>query len=291
MIRSSLYALASRPAPTSVAALVVRPCAVVLSGKLSGRSLSTNPKRKDDELYNKSYSDQFDESDSLEVGKGEKTATNANDAKPRREVGRYAGYHGPLFRPLFGGFDDIFAGDPFFARDPFAPFFSRRLDPFEHIMPVLRDFPMDKSKTLLRSSPGYDIKESGTSYEIAVNVPKGVDASDMNVELENDGTVLHLSGERKTEKEGSVSEMRFDKRFTIGTNVDTENITANLDEGVLILKAPKLKPQIAEKPKHTIPITKQPHAMLDEEVVQTNYSDAFDESDWAETGKVGHEKA
>jgi len=298
MIRSSLYGLATRPLPASVATSIVRPTAVVLSGKLSGRSFATNPKRRDDELANKSYSDAFDESDAIEEGKKKASVPKGKSAKKQsksKDVGRYAGYSGPVFRPLFGGFDDIFARDPFFTRDPFAPMFSRRdRDPFEHIMPVLRNFPFDnKNKTILRSSPGYEIKESDGTYEIAIDVPKGLDASDMTVELENDGTVLHLSGEHKTEKEGGkvVSQMRFDKRFTIGTNVDTENIKANLDEGVLVLTAPKLKPEAAEKPKKTIPITKKPHSMLDEEIVQTNYSDAFDESDWAETGKIGHEKA
>lgn len=301
LLRSSLYGLATRhPPTTTVAALIVRPTAVVLSGSnLSRRSFATNPnKRRDDELYNKNYSDEFDESDSLEEGKKEKAThpkgTAIKQQQPRtRGVGRYSGYSGMIFRPLFGGFDDVFDRDPFFARDPFAPVFSRRdRGPFKDIMPVLRNFPFDNEyKTLLRSSPGYEIKESSSTYEIAIDIPDGVDASHMTVELENDGTVLHLFGERKTEKDGKVSEMQFDKRFTIGDNVDTESMTANLDEGVLVLKAPKLQPEAVETPKHTIPITEKPHASLDdEEIVQTNYSDAFDESDWAETGKVGHEK-
>jgi HSP20 family molecular chaperone IbpA len=177
-----------------------------------------------------------------------------------------------------------------FARDPFfSPFFFRRPDPFDDIMPVLRSFPMlddERKKTLVRSSLGYEIKESDGAYEIAVQIPDDFDASDMTVELENDGTVLHISGELKIEDEGVVSEQYFDKRFTVGENVDTENIQANFHEGLLVLKAPKLEPDVAEEPKRAIPISKKPHSMLDQEqVTQTNYSDAFDESDWAETGK------
>jgi HSP20 family molecular chaperone IbpA len=151
----------------------------------------------------------------------------------------------------------------------------------------------DPRMKLVRSSPGYDIQESDGKYEISVQVPEGVSASDMTVELEHDGTVLHLSGARKVEHEGMVSETRFDKRFTIGPNVDSNQMTANLSEGVLVLTAPKLEP---EKPKHTIAITtEKPYystgeVALEEEVVQKSYSDEFDESDWVETGKVGHEK-
>jgi hypothetical protein len=67
--------------------------------------------------------------------------------------------------------------------------------------------------------------------------------------------------------------------------------TANLADGVLILMAPKLEKEILKEPKHTIAITENsPTSMTDEEVTQKNYSDAFDESDFAEMGKVGHEK-
>jgi HSP20 family protein len=218
------------------------------------------------------------------VGKEEVTNRQHAETKPRSgdravEQRRANRYNGPIFRPLFGGFDE------FFARDPFAPFFARPDEPFIDIMPVLRSFPVNPRMTLRRSSPGYEIKESDGTYEIVIDIPDGVQASDMTVELENDGTALHLVGGKKVEEEDMVSETRFDKWFTIGHNVDTKNITANLNDGVLVLRAPKLEKDTLQKASQAIAITEEPHIMTDEEVVQKSYSDAFDESDWAETGK------
>ena len=78
--------------------------------------------------------------------------------------------------PFFGaGFDELFAPSPFF-RDPF----------FDVPMPVIPKLLRDDDMKLFRSSPGYEINESGGKYQIAVDVP-GVKAADINVKLENDG--------------------------------------------------------------------------------------------------------
>ena len=147
-------------------------------------------------------------------------------------------------RSSFFGFDDLFAPTPF-LRDPFD------------LMPVLRDFDNDADSTLLRVSPGFQISEHEGTYQISVDVP-GVKSSDMNIELENDGRVLHISGGRKvTQDNGSMSETKFEKRFTIGENVDVQKMTANLADGVLVLKAPKIVPK--EPQKFNIPITEGPH--------------------------------
>jgi HSP20 family molecular chaperone IbpA len=307
MMRSNLYQLSTRFS-LKLALTVVRPAAVVFSGKIS--SFSTDHKRRgDDEISNKTYSDAFDESDSLEVGKktltkldkeqvhaeSDKSGTSTRSSKQQSAVGPRVNYNGPLFHSLFGGFDDFFAPPSLMSRDPFAPFFSRRESPFNDNMPLFRNFPLHHHPhptmtRVHRSSPGYEIKESDGTYEIAVDVPDGVKASDVTVCLENDGTLLHLSGEQRREERGMVSETRFEKRFTIGSNVDTDNITANLSDGVLVLTAPKIETE----QKRRIAITENSHApgklVSDEEVNQKSYSDAYDESDLAETGKVAKDK-
>lgn len=153
--------------------------------------------------------------------------------------------------PFFGnGFDEFFAPTPFF-RDPF----------FDSPMPVIPKLLRAEDMALYRSSPGYEINESDGKYQIAVDVP-GVKASDVKVNLENDGKVLHISGGRKVEKDDAVTETKFEKRFTIGDNVDTDKLAANLADGVLVLTAPKLEKK--EKPTKQIPITVGPHKKLTE---------------------------
>ena len=129
---------------------------------------------------------------------------------------------------------------PFFGSDPFVP---RGFNDFSSITPYFRDFMTDASA--LSPRLGFDIKEQDGKYHISVDLP-GVKPSDMKVEVENENKVLHIYGGRKVTKGDTVSETRFDKRFTIGDNVDVDKMTANLHDGVLELEAPKLE---QERPK------------------------------------------
>jgi HSP20 family protein len=129
------------------------------------------------------------------------------------------------------GFDDFQAPSPFWT------------DPFFDFMPVLRNFDRDDNMVLHRSSPGYEINEDDAKYQIAVDVP-GVKAADMNVELEHSGHVLHLSGSRNLSKGETVNEVKFAKRFTIGDNIDTSKLSANLADGVLVVTAPKKQQEV-----------------------------------------------
>jgi HSP20 family protein len=133
----------------------------------------------------------------------------------------------PFFSP---GFDEFFSPVPIFATQ----------DPFLNIMPVLANLDRASSDmSLMRSSPGYEIRESDKSYQIQVDVP-GVKAADMEIKLESDQRVLHIAGGRKvTGEDGSVSQTHFEKRFTIGDNIEVEQLSARLEDGVLTLTAPK----------------------------------------------------
>lgn len=149
----------------------------------------------------------------------------------------------PVYHPFapYSGFDEFFAPSRFWN------------DAFEDLMPVIRNFDHDRDgMTLRQSSPGYEINETAEEYSIAIDVP-GVKASDMTVQLEEEGRVLHLFGGRKVTKEGKTMETKFDKRFLIGDNIDTEKLSADLSDGVLVVKAPKL-PKEEVQPTN-IPIT------------------------------------
>ena len=130
------------------------------------------------------------------------------------------------------GFDDILV--PFFEHDPFKGVH----------MPVLANFPRNDEMTLLRSSPGYEINEKEGKCMISLDLP-GVKSSDMNVDLEENGKVVHIHGGRKLVQEGKTTETKFSKRFTIGDNVDINSMKANLSDGVLTLTAPIKKKEEA----------------------------------------------
>ena len=129
------------------------------------------------------------------------------------------------------GFNELFAPSPF----------SSWRDPFDDLMPVIRDMDRTFDDMVLRhSSPGYEINENDDKYQISMDLP-GIKASDMTAQLEHDGRILHVTGGRKITKDGKTIETKFDKRFTIGENVDKSKLTANLSDGVLTVTAPKLK--------------------------------------------------
>jgi HSP20 family protein len=89
-----------------------------------------------------------------------------------------------------------------------------------------------------------DIREEDDAFYVDAEVP-GLAEDDVKVDIEKN--VLTLSGERKVEKEETEGTYRrverqygsFTRSFTLPETVDTENISADLKEGVLALRLPK----------------------------------------------------
>ena len=138
-------------------------------------------------------------------------------------------------------FDNVFERDPFFS-DAMTPYPNRR---GHHGLG--RAF-----SNGFWDHPGYQINEDEKNYSIAIDVP-GVKADEMKMELEDNNRVLHLSGGRKFKDGNTYTETKFDKRFTIGTDVDLGKMKADLSEGVLTVTAPKKAP--AKEAGKVIPIT------------------------------------
>lgn len=92
------------------------------------------------------------------------------------------------------------------------------------------------------SDPSYHVEELSTGeIELTVDVP-GVAAADLNVELLEEGTLLRISGSRR--HRGSVKE--FDQLFRLNKDVDADNLSVRLADGVLRVVAPK-KQRIVKK--------------------------------------------
>jgi HSP20 family protein len=127
---------------------------------------------------------------------------------------------------LFGGIDDFFTSP--FTHHPAVPF--------------LTDIERDPDMILRRSSPCYEVHENDKQFQLTVDVP-GVKMTDMHITLEDD-RVLHITGGRevhKTEPDGSftTSQSKFEKTFVMDDSVNTSKVTANLQDGVLMITAPK----------------------------------------------------
>ena len=92
--------------------------------------------------------------------------------------------------------------------------------------------------------PAVDIYEDEHNVTMKIEVP-GIDEKDIDVRIENNTLTVH--GERKFEKDEKEENYRrverrygsFTRTFTLPNTVETENVSANYDKGVLKIKLAK----------------------------------------------------
>ena len=105
-------------------------------------------------------------------------------------------------------------------------------------------------------------------FEVSIDIP-GVKPEDVEITLEERGTVLSVSGHRehRTNK-GHTFVSKFSKSFSLDHAVDTEKIKATMEQGVLKVSAPKdaKKLQLSSR---TIPINTTADEAQGKEVPQT----------------------
>ncbi len=100
--------------------------------------------------------------------------------------------------------------------------------------------------------PSIDVSESDTEVTVQAEVP-GVDPKDIEVTVS--GQVLTISGEKKesTEEKGEdscCSERRFGsfrRSVRLPTSVDSENVTAEHKNGVLLIRLNKRKNAVPKR--------------------------------------------
>jgi HSP20 family protein len=102
----------------------------------------------------------------------------------------------------------------------------------------------DESLTTSSFAPAVDVYEDEQKVTLKIEVP-GIEEKDIDVRVENNTLTVH--GERKIEKEEKEENYRrverqygsFTRTFTLPQTVDTENVSANYDKGVLKISLPK----------------------------------------------------
>jgi HSP20 family protein len=102
----------------------------------------------------------------------------------------------------------------------------------------------DESLTTSTFAPAVDVYEDEHKVTLKIEVP-GIEEKDIDVHVENNTLTVH--GERKIEKEEKEENYRrverqygsFTRTFTLPTTVETNNVSANYDKGVLKITLPK----------------------------------------------------
>ena len=93
-------------------------------------------------------------------------------------------------------------------------------------------------------APPTDVYEDENHVTLKLEVP-GIDEKDLDIRVENNNLII--KGERKFEKEEKEENFRrverqygsFVRAFTLPATVDSDNISANYDKGVLTISMPK----------------------------------------------------
>ena len=102
----------------------------------------------------------------------------------------------------------------------------------------------EEALTTTNFAPPVDIYEDEHNITLKLEVP-GIDERDIDVRIEN--TTLTVHGERKIEKEEKEENFRrierqygsFTRSFTLPSSVDTGQVSANYDKGVLKISLAK----------------------------------------------------
>ncbi|MBC2603678.1 Hsp20/alpha crystallin family protein [Puniceicoccus vermicola] len=124
---------------------------------------------------------------------------------------------------------------------------SSNQDPFAGIDALLeqfgRGFRNTFSETLGTRQIPVNLYATEDAYEVRAELP-GVRKADVSVEIEN--AVLEIKAKRQLDDENAKSEVALVRRITVGDDVDTEQVKARLEDGILSVHLPKRE---ARKPK------------------------------------------
>ena len=133
-----------------------------------------------------------------------------------------------------------------------------KYDPFNEMKDLERKF-FNTNLSMGDSSistftPVVNTREGEFAYHVEVDLP-GVKKDDISIDV-SDG-VLTITGERSHKKEVKEEDYyklessygKFQRSFTLPSGVDSENISAATDNGVLEVVVPKLKDKIKSKKK------------------------------------------
>ena len=141
---------------------------------------------------------------------------------------------------------------PVIDRDSFLTPFDRMFDEI-----VGKSFPQINEQVGVNpfqgtAYPKVNVYEYDTKIGVIAEIP-GLDKKDLNVEVE-DG-VLTVSGDKSHGfDEGKAKVLRrelkhssFKRQFTLGEQLDGDNISANFKDGILSIEIPKVEPALPKK--------------------------------------------
>lgn len=135
--------------------------------------------------------------------------------------------------------DDIFDS---MVADIENAFYNPRLSLQQHNMMRSRPSTFFLQRGAHNALDSVHITHDDKQHKLVMDV-QGASATDIFLHLEEDERMLRISGETKQEDGGISVHSRFDRSFKLGRDVDMSIISAQINDGVLTVVAPKYEPE------------------------------------------------
>ena len=120
--------------------------------------------------------------------------------------------------------------------------------PMELLSPfsILQQQQEDMNRAFKHISPRYEITDTDDKFQLVIDVPEEIEASDITVSLEDENRVLSIKAEHEVNNEdGDKSKTEYHYKtsflqsFTLDPAILVDEITANFKGKILTISAPK----------------------------------------------------
>jgi HSP20 family molecular chaperone IbpA len=137
------------------------------------------------------------------------------------------------------------------------PFFAAQASPRQHLLFPFQDllhhpidFDFDRAH-----SPRYEMKGTDDTFEVLLELPRGMKASDVQIRVDDVSGGLSIAGTTEQDTKGYKFSSSFAQTFSLDPSVDTASMTAKLDDsGILTISAPKDPARVRDRTR-SIPVT------------------------------------
>lgn len=123
---------------------------------------------------------------------------------------------------------------------------NNEIDTFDNIIDqFFNDLSFDPRFSLMNTNNVSNYyNENEKEYYLTMDVP-GMSKDDIEVTF--DSNRLKISGQRKSDKYDSYEYGKMERTFNVPSNVETDKISAKIDNGVLKVLLPKAKSSLGRK--------------------------------------------
>lgn len=150
------------------------------------------------------------------------------------------------------GKDEIFERTPTDVWTDMDHWFDQLRSDFQHLFWNPGFYPRETSEWM--QTPAVDVSDQGDAFEMQVELP-GISKDDINIEVTPRGVEISAKHDESSEDSGKNwlrkerTAASFYRCFELPEELNTEDVEAEMDNGVLSITLPKKEPTPKQKPR------------------------------------------